>query len=309
MIRLGAVNIDTSHPKAFSEILHAGNKARYVAVYNDGFRGDDEVEGFIKMAGLEKRCSTIDELAEMVDLGLIHGCNWDTHLSYIEPFLKLGKPVFIDKPIVGKMGDVKKLREYAKQNAVILGSSCMRYVPEVTKFLTIPIEERGEIVSIFSVCGVDEFNYAIHAVEAIGGLIDRGAVSCEFLGGSDISGTRGETYIVRYNNGVIATYSLTYGIWQKSVMTILTSKQTYILELRGYDALLDRLVSSVESGVVKTAPLEDLIESIMIMLSGRISREQGGGPVRLADIPADDPGFDGFTFERSYAAAAKKLYI
>ena len=49
MIRIGVVNIDVSHPKAFSEYLKKGNRARYVAVYNEGFRGDDEVEGFIKI--------------------------------------------------------------------------------------------------------------------------------------------------------------------------------------------------------------------------------------------------------------------
>jgi predicted dehydrogenase len=308
MVRLGVVNIDTSHPKAFSEILHKGNRARYVAVYNDGFRGDEEVEGFIRMAGLEKRCSTVEELAGMSDLGMIQGCNWDKHLSYIEPFVKLGKPVFIDKPIVGNMRDLRKLREYAARGAVILGASCQRYAPGITDFLAIPAEERGEIVSVFSICGVDEFNYAIHAVESIGGLVGTGVVSCEFSGGAGIGGVRGETYTVRYANGVIAVYSITYGQWQKSVWTVLTSKRSYVLDVSNYDAMLDRVVASVETGAAQTAPLEDLIESILIMLAGRVSRERGGGPVRLADIPADYPGYDGDEFERGYAANAKKLY-
>jgi hypothetical protein len=71
MIKIGVVNIDVSHPKAFPEYLKQGNRARYVAVYNDGFRGDDEVEGFIKKYNLEKRCQSIEELAEMVDIGFV----------------------------------------------------------------------------------------------------------------------------------------------------------------------------------------------------------------------------------------------
>ena len=63
MVRIGVVNIDTSHPKAFTGILHAGDRARYVAVYNDGVRGEDEVNGFIASAGIEKRCDTVEELA------------------------------------------------------------------------------------------------------------------------------------------------------------------------------------------------------------------------------------------------------
>ena len=59
-------------------------RGRYVAIYNDGFRGDDEVEGFMRKYALEKRCDTVQELAEMVDIGFIQGCNWDKHLFYAE---------------------------------------------------------------------------------------------------------------------------------------------------------------------------------------------------------------------------------
>ena len=120
MIRIGVVNIDVSHPKAFSEYLKKGNRARYVAVYNDGFRGDDEVEGFIKNYKLDKHCKTVEELAEMVDIGFIQGCNWNKHLNYVQPFIDRKKPVFIDKPIVGSLADCKKLEELASKGAVIL---------------------------------------------------------------------------------------------------------------------------------------------------------------------------------------------
>jgi len=98
--------LNVSHPKAFSEYLKKGNRARYVAVYNEGFRGDDEVEGFIKNYNLEKRCESVEELAEMVDIGFIQGCNWDKHLNYVQPFIDRKKPVFIDKPIVGNLKEL-----------------------------------------------------------------------------------------------------------------------------------------------------------------------------------------------------------
>lgn len=308
MVKIGCINIDVSHPKAFSGILHQGDKARYVAVYNDGFRDDSEVEGFVKTIGAEKRCETVEEVAAQVDVGFIQGCNWDKHLSYVDPFIKLGKPVFIDKPIVGSMKDVKKLREYVANGAVILGSSCMRYAPAITEFMAMPVEERGEIVSINTTCGVDEFNYAIHAVEAMAGLMGSGAVSCQYVGGGNVGAVRGETFAVQYDNGVVATYAMTYGQWQRSVVTVLTTKQTFVLEPKGYEAMLDLVVDSVATGVVKTAPVESLIESILIMMAGKISRENDGKKVFLKDIPEDYEGFDGDEFERGYAAAAKPMY-
>ena len=98
MIRIGAVNIDTSHPLGFGEVMEKDDRARYVGVYNDSFRPDSEVEGFIRRFGLEKRCNTLEELAAMCDIGFIHGCDWDDHLRCAMPFIEQGKPVFIDKP-------------------------------------------------------------------------------------------------------------------------------------------------------------------------------------------------------------------
>ena len=104
MIRIGAVNIDTSHPLGFGEVMEKDDRARYVGVYNDSFRPDSEVEGFIRRFGLEKRCNTLEELAAMCDIGFIHGCDWDDHLRCAMPFIEQGKPVFIDKPLVGESG-------------------------------------------------------------------------------------------------------------------------------------------------------------------------------------------------------------
>lgn len=140
MIRIGVVNIDTSHPKTFAEHLHSGNRARYVALYNDGFRGNDEVDTFIKNYGLE-RCCSIDELADMVDIGFIQGCNWDKHLEQAMPFIKRDKPVFIDKPMIGNMEDCLTLERLAREGNVILGSSSVRYAYEIVDFISKPEEE------------------------------------------------------------------------------------------------------------------------------------------------------------------------
>lgn len=309
MVRIGVVNIDTSHPKAFAQIFAANGKAVYVGIYNDSFRGDDEVAGFMRTAGILARYDSVAELAKNVDVGFVQGCDWDTHLAYAQPFIDAGKPVFIDKPVVGSMRDVQRLRQLDRNGAMILGSSCMRYAPQITAFLALPPEERGEIVSLHSTCGVDEFNYAIHAVEAIGGVAGTGAVSCAYVGGGKVGAIRGETYAVQFSNGVAATYSLTYGQWQKSVVTVMTSKRTYVLEPAGYDAMLDLVIGSVVGGRRLTASVDALAESILIMLAGRISREQGGGAVKLSEIPLDDTGFDGAAFKAGYAAAAKPMYL
>lgn len=85
MFRIGTVNIDTSHAPSFAEILQKGDVARYTCVYNDGFRTDEEVDAFITRFGLEKRYTSLEEMAGNVDIAFIQGCDWDRHLALAEP--------------------------------------------------------------------------------------------------------------------------------------------------------------------------------------------------------------------------------
>ena len=312
MIRIGVVNIDTSHPMTFAKYMATGDRARYVAIYNDGFREDDEVEGFIKQFGLEKRCQTVEELAECVDIGFIQGCDWDKHLDYVEPFIKLGKPVFIDKPIVGSMKDIAKLESYVQNGAVIIGSSTVRYCKEIKEFLALPIEERGEIVNVYGTSGVDEFNYGVHIVEAFGGLLGIGAQSCKFVSRASVGGKTSETFSVSYQNGVTATYALLTGSWHPFTITIQTTRTTYVIKIDTvalYGNFLEMLYDFMETGVNPFASMDALTETIKIMLAGKISRETDGSAVKLSDIPAGYEGFDGKQFADDYAAKSKKMYL
>ena len=159
MLKFGAITIDTSHPKSFAKKLSEGDRAHYVAVFNDGFREEDEVNSFANHYGM-KVCSSVAELADLVDLGLVHSCNWDKHLSYVAPFIERDKPVFIDKPLVGNLKDARKLMELVNSGAKILAAalcaiamrcrmstphcrkttqkSCMSMFPWATMNLTMP---------------------------------------------------------------------------------------------------------------------------------------------------------------------------
>lgn len=311
MIRVGAVDIDTSHPRAFGAYFESSGKARYAAVYNEGFRDDDEVEGFVRMFDLDKKCDSLLELVESVDIGFIHSCNWDKHAQLAKPFIDAGKPVFIDKPIAGNPADCRYFEEVAEQGAVVLGSSSARYAEEVMALSGKKGGEAGDILNVFGSCGVDEFNYGIHIVEAIGGVVGTGAVSTQFVGKAQHENKKCETYFVRFENGVTAIYNNFSGQWQPFDITAMTSADTFSFRIdssRIYGALLERIFDYMETGKNRLCPVKGLTESVRIMLAGRISREKGGVQVPLSSIPDDYAGFDGSKFEREYARKAKKLY-
>lgn len=310
MIRIGAVNIDTSHPLGFAEVMEKSDRARYVGVYNDSFRNDAEVEGFIRRFGLEKRCDTLEELVEMCDIGFIQGCDWDDHIRCAMPFIERGKPVFLDKPMVGNLRDLKKLEELVANGAVILGSSSARYCYEVQEFLAIPEEERGKIVNVFGTAGVDEFNYGVHIAELIGGLLGTGAQEVKSLGMGQADGKYSESYYVQFPEAS-AMFNTFTGAWQPFVVTIMTTKTTYQFKVDSgklYAALIEQICKYMEGKSHILADMNTLAESIKIMLAAAQSRAEGGKTVKISELTEDGACYDGKAFCAGYGAAAGPMY-
>lgn len=311
MIRVGTVNIDTSHPMGFAEVMEKSDRARYVGIYNDSFRSDAEVEGFMRRFGVEKRCQTVEELADMCDIGFIQGCNWDKHLDYVQPFFERKKPVFIDKPIVGSLKDCKRVEQFVADGCIILGSSSARYAFEVQEFMNRPVEERGEIVQIFGTCGVDEFNYGIHIAELAGGILGTGIQYVRYIGRSQTENKYCESYYIQFSNGKSFIYNVFTGTWHPFAITVMTTKTTYQFTIdsnRLYEALIEQICNYMEGKENLLVPAKDILESVRIMLAGIASREKGGIPVALDELTEEGPSFDGNKFWNEYSAASGPMY-
>ena len=209
MYKVGAVNIDTSHPIEFAKIMKQLGRAQYHGVYNSGFRTKAYIEKFMKDNHIFSLYDNLKTMAEEVDIAFIHDCNWDKHLELAMPFINAGKPVFIDKPIVGNLQDCNKVEQLVKQGAIILGASSFRYCYEFQDFNNKPETERGKILSLIGTIGVDEFNYGVHIVEALGNFVPNGAQQVRCIYDRSVI-----IYQVEYENDVNAIFQLCPGIWR-----------------------------------------------------------------------------------------------
>ncbi|MBQ2841240.1 MAG: Gfo/Idh/MocA family oxidoreductase [Oscillospiraceae bacterium] len=313
MKKIGLVRMDTSHPFTYGRVMDENPELglAYTMVYDDGFRTDEEVEWFVKKCGMEGRAKTIEELADKTDVGFIQGCNWDKKFDYARPFIERGKPVFIDKPFVGSVKDIARVRELVKNGAKILGSSASRYAHEISDFLALPVAERGEILSVNIIAGVDEFNYASNACEALSEIADSRAVSCRYIGSAERDGGKCELFCVRFENGVVGTYCVCLTKWHPFRVTIMTTKTSCIFTIDSaavYKSILSRLSESLHTDTVKTADVERLINVTEFMLCGKRSRDfENGREVKISELSPDDY-FDGDEFERYYEAHAPMIY-
>ncbi len=309
MIRIGTVNIDTSHAPSFAEILLKEDRARYTAIYNDGFRTEGEVSDFIQKFGLVKRYTSLEEMAGDIDVAFIQSCDWDRHIELSKPFVEAGVPVFIDKPIVGNMRDLKIVEDWAKEGKVILGTSAMRYTYEHDDFFA--NSETDDIINITATVGVDEFNYAIHAVEEIMGFMKgHRPVSTRFVGSNTVGDVETDSYRVMFDNGVAAYYHICKKGWQPSTAIVMTKKTTFVYKIdsnKVYEAMLKQVCNYFEGKENSLATVDEMLDSVKIMLAGKKSKLTGEGEIALASLGYDETtAFDGKEFYDFYAAANAK---
>lgn len=111
--------------------------------------------------------------------------------------------------------------------------------------------------------------------------------------------------------GQSAIYNTFTGTWQPFVLSVMTTKRTYALQLdsnRLYEALMKQVADYMEGKANLLADTQALVESVEIMLAGLASRENGGKIVRLDELSEDGPAYDGEQFRKGYAAAAGPMY-
>jgi hypothetical protein len=181
-VRVGIVDLDTSHPQNWIPIERELG-CEIVGVWDGGaVHPAGYAEKFAQEREIPRVFSTVEEMVSEVDCAIIHSCDWDTHIAKARPFIEAGKAVLIDKPMAGNLRDLRQIYEWARQGARITGGSSLRFCFENQEWLAKPVSERGTPDTVLCGCGVDEFNYGIHAYSMLAGIMGGGAKSVRHLG-------------------------------------------------------------------------------------------------------------------------------
>lgn len=184
-MKIGIVDLDNTHPEHWIPIeRELGHEV--VCVWDGGSVHPPEyVTAFAERFKIPDVCSRLDEMVGKIDCAVIHGCDWDTHLEKVRPFAEAGRSVLLDKPLAGRISDLRQLREWVERGVRISGGSSLAYCREIREWCSRPVDERGVPQTVISLCGVDEFNYAVHGYSAIAGILGGDAVSVRQVGSGD----------------------------------------------------------------------------------------------------------------------------
>ena len=302
-MRIGIVDVDTSHPQNWIPIeRELGHEV--VAIWDGGsVHPAGYAAEFAQQHSIPKVCEKLEDVIPEVDCVILHGCDWDTHIAKARPFVEAGKAVLVDKPIAGNLRDINQLRDWVSHGARITGGSSLRYCYESQEFLAKPIEERGTPDTVLAGCGVDEFNYGIHAYSLLTALMGSGPVSVRHIG-------LGVQRRIQVNwpggrMGFIVVGKAEK--WIPFYATILTEKghaQFTVDSGKLYRAELEKTLPYLSGQTNDPAvPFDDLIQAELIALAARQSWLNGDREVALSEIDPADPGYDGPAFAIEYRAA------
>lgn len=292
-LRLGIVGTDTSHVTAFASVLNdPTNKnhvpgARVVAAYKGGSPdlpdSANRVEKFAAELQQKYGVEIVPDIATLltkVDAVLLESVDGRPHLAQFTEIVKGGKPVFIDKPLASTLKDAREIARLAKEkNVKWFSASSLRFskgiedlrMPNLTGAVTwgpSPLEEHHEL---------DLAWYGIHAIEMLYALMGPGCDEVTRTFGPD-----GEVVTGRWKDGRVGAVRLNrpYSNFGAAAFsqkeTRVTGKDAY----GGYVGLLQEIVKFFQTGV-SPVPEQDTLEMFAFMEAARLSKANGGAPVKL----------------------------
>jgi len=297
VIKLGMVDLCTSHPGSWIKLIHEMDDVTVAAVHDSGgVRPEGYAQQFADENGVEQVADTIEEMVGVVDGAIIHSANWDLHLPHALPFIEAQVPVLLDKPMVGNLRDLHEVQRLAaKHQTLIMGGSSIRWADDVQE-LAAQREEMGDIGMAWCQGRGDFFNYGIHTVEMFQGFFGAGVLAVEHVG------RRGPTDVFRadYADGTPVFYAL--GALANPWFIAITGANGVYSRIVGsgsaYQRLVERFVAAIASRE-PPIPLEDNLEAIKVALAAKVSRREGT-ICYLQDLDNDER-FDGFAFAEEYA--------
>jgi hypothetical protein len=300
MIRVGLVDLDNAHPVAYTPILQRLDDVRVTAVYDHGdVQSPEFVLRFAQGNGIERVCHSLEELVGAVDVGMLHGQNWDKHVERARPFLEAGKPVFIDKPIVGRRRDAEALLALAQRTGTpVLGGSALRFANEVAA-TRIERAGWGRIYSAY-LCGPgDFFNFGSHFMAVVGGFFGARVEAATWLGEGDdnlfMLEQRGEArLVVQLAAGTGYPQHLCY-------LAMATDKGMQVVAPQGATVAEAAMRAFAQFARTHKAPvpLEGLLDDSLSLVMAAHARHTKRR-VTLPELPPD-AGFDGAAFTQTFA--------
>ncbi len=174
MLKIGFIDLDTSHPRSFVKRLNAMTDVKVTGLFDRGRKnGKAESDNFSREFALTEYAS-IDALCASCDAIMVLSADWATHFDDVAKCMRYGRPCYCDKPVFAAREEINAFLKLAGETKTpFLGGSGWRWNQRTKNFFQ---ETKAKEVRDILISGQNElFYYGIHAVDWLLGLIGSGA--------------------------------------------------------------------------------------------------------------------------------------
>jgi len=185
VVRIGLVDVTTSHADAFSKIFNVQKQFRGFRVTTCWDVDQKRSKEVAKLYGLR----SVETLSQMTDIDAVMVLSRDQnrHLPYVRPFLKKGLPAFVDKTTAGTLRQALSMYALArKHRAPIFSASAVRFGREIEEARKV-MKKMGRIRLIEASGPGALMFYGQHVFDAVYALVGRGARAVRNIGTDKIS--------------------------------------------------------------------------------------------------------------------------
>jgi predicted dehydrogenase len=294
-MRIGVIDLDTSHPAAFLPLLRARGHD-VVAVFGGNTVVDDDwTHRYAAEHGIGQVVNDPGELFGIVDAVFVHSVNWDVHLERARQFAARGVPVHICKPFAGNAADLRELVALAAGGARISGGSALRWCAAVADWKNAAWPADTAFVVTYG----HPLDYGIHAYALVHGLFGPGIEAARAL---DLQARRVE---LRWSDGRTALVAVppsgdAYGFFA----TIAGPTGVHHLDAGGsdlYSRFIDVTLEHLTASDGGTLSLNELVEPDLAAVAGLASAHHDGRWIGLHDdARIDSVSYDGAAFAAEY---------
>lgn len=235
-------------------------------------------------------CSKIDHVVSKpedmigkVDAVIIATDIGSEHVRRARPFIEAGIPVFIDKPMVDNVEDLRTFDAWMEEGKPILSSSSMRYTKEFLPY-RLSTNNLGNIryASIAS-CKYWK-TYGIHALEGIYPILGPGFLTAQNIGHDESKNLVHFTHQSGADVIVASVFDMFGSFGALNLYGTAGSAQVRSADsFYSFKKQLESFIDWLRTGV-RPFPYSETHELMQMVIAGTLSKEQGGKIIRLEDI-------------------------
>jgi len=204
------------------------------------------------------------------------------HVERCRPFVEAGLPIFVDKPLVDNVEDLRTFMKWIDDGANILSSSSMRYVKEFLPY-RLSCHELGALRFVTITMSKSWERYGIHALESLYPIVGSGFISVQNLGDMQHNIVR-----LEHTSGVEVTTAVISDLYGGfGHMLLAGTENSVAVKLNdtfySFKAQLEAFVNYLRTGE-RPFPLSETVELMKMVIAGTKSRTEGNRRVMLDEI-------------------------